>query len=143
MTIFYNEHQLRAMASKMRAEIGGVEMPCELKKKFDDLVGLIDGAADGSVSQETLQDAVDKINFDLERDDARRREMEDVSLLVDLALEQDNPIAWRSAMLRWLPLLPDDYLRVLMNNYGDLIDEAEILQAIDLVEMPAATGVHQ
>lgn len=143
MTI-YTEHDLRAIAVEMRSKVDSVGVPDRLKRKLSDFVNLIDGAADGKVSQESLQAGVDQINLDLACDAARRREMEDVSLLVDQALEEDDPGAWRDAMLRWLPLLPEDYVRTLMTSYAGVLDAVETLQeALDLVEMPPATEMRQ
>lgn len=139
----YNEHELRTMAVKMRSEIDSAGIPGRLLLKVAELVDLIDGAADGKVSQEALQAAVDDVNADLECDADRKRRMDAVSLLVDRALEDDDPGAWRDAMLQWLPVLPEDYLRVLMDNYADLLDTAEAMQALALVEMRPATEMRQ
>lgn len=142
MTI-YNEHELRAMASKMREQIEDVGLPDRVHRKLNEFIAMIEGAADGKVSEEALQAAVDEVDFLLECDADRRRKMEEVSLLVDQAIEEDDPGLWRDAMLRWLPLLPETHVRVLMGNYSDLLDTAEAMQALDLVEMPAATEVRQ
>ena len=64
----YNEHVLRDMASKMRAEIGGLTLPDGLLRKLEELIPLIEDAADGAVSQEDLRAAVDQVNLDLESD---------------------------------------------------------------------------
>jgi hypothetical protein len=142
MTI-YTEHELRAMASKMRTQINNGEMPDHLRRTLINFTGLLDGAADGRVSAEVLQEAIDKVNCDLDCDADRRKQLEDVSLMVDQAIEENDPGAWRDAMLRWLPLLSEDHLRALMHGFADMIDEAEMQQAIALVEMPAATEVRQ
>ena len=139
----YDEHQLRAMASDMRKKIAGIGVPDRLGKRLTRLIDKIDGAADGKVTEHDLQAAVDQINLDLACDADRQVRMEGMALLVDQAIEEDDPGAWRDAMLRWLPLLPEDYLRGLMMVFSGGIEDVEFLQAMELAEMDAATEIRQ
>ncbi len=123
----YNEHELREIATNMRATLAGMQSDMDRTLA---LAATFDAAADGRVSEADLQAAIDAIN-------STTPSMEVLWDRMDEALDADNPLAWAAVAAEMLPLMDEAAARVWMSalHTGLLADATEA--AGYLVEMDA------
>jgi hypothetical protein len=128
-----DEHQLSAMASKLRMAIGPPDgLPQYLREQLADTADVFDYAAEGKLDQAAVQAAVDGLN------EAFDKQMTEAWDNFDRAEAGDDPDAWRDAMIRLIGLMPEWELRVIKDAFGIVLKHmlSEALKHFE--QMPVA-----
>lgn len=133
-----NEHQLSAMAAKMRNAIGPADgLPQYLREALADAADTFDYAAEGKRDQSAVQSAVDRLNKCWER------QMLEAWHAFDTAEAGDDPEAWRDSLLNVIALLPPDLLGVVKDAFVIVLEHMLADAVKDFECMPAASETRQ
>lgn len=127
-----NEHELHAMAGKLRNAIGPDGMqPHYLRNAMATTADTFDHAAEGVASQQTVQASVDLLNA------AFDRQLDEAHDAFERADAGDDLEAWRDALIALVSLLPEWELRVVKDAFSAALDDM-LEEALKFAEMEPA-----
>ena len=137
-TQILNEHQLTAMAARMRNAIGPADgLPQYLRAALTDAADTFDFAAAGKLNQTAVQCAVDRLAGCWER------QMLEAWQDFDTAEAGADPEAWRDSLIGVISLLPPDALAVVKDAFGIILEHMLVDAVKDFERMPAASEARQ